>query len=63
MLRVFPFRVQVAIATEESRNEVVAGVAAMDATLLVLPICPDEESRNEHRQVQDYNNCDAQNDE
>ena len=49
MLRVLSFRVQVAIAPEESRNEVIAGVAAMDTVLLVLPICPNEESRNEHR--------------
>ena len=49
MLRVLSFRVQVAIAPEESRNEVIAGMAATDATLLVLPVCPDEESRNEHR--------------
>ena len=63
MLRVLPFRVQVAIAPEESRNEVIAGVAATDATLLILLVCPDEESRNEHRQAQDCNYCDAENDE
>ena len=63
VFRVLPFRVQVAIATEESRNEVVAGVAAMDAVLLVLPVCPDEESRNKHSQAQDCNYCDAENNE
>ena len=63
MFRVLPFRVQVAIAPEESRNEVVAGMASTDATLLVLLVCPDEESCNEHRQAQDCNNCDAENDE
>ena len=49
MLRVLSFRVQVAIAPEESRNEVVAGMASTDTLFLVLPVCPDEESRNEHR--------------
>ena len=49
MFRVLPFGVQVAIAPEESRNEVIAGVAATDATLLILLVCPDEESRNKHR--------------
>ena len=63
MFRVLPFRVQVAIAAEESRNEVVAGMASMDTVLLVLPICPDEESRNEHRQAQNCNYCDAENNE
>ena len=62
MLRVLPFRVQVAIAPEESRYEVIAGMASTDATLLVLLVCPDEESHNEHRQAQDCNYCDAEND-
>ena len=63
MFRVFPFRVQVAIAPEESRNEVVAGMASTHAVLFVLPVSPDEESRNEHRNAQDCNYCDAENDE
>ena len=54
---------QVAITSEESRNEVIAGVASTDAVLFVLVVRPDEESRNEHRQAQDCNNCDAENDE
>ena len=63
MFRVLPFRVQVAIASEESRNEVIAGMASTDAVPLVLPVCPDKESRNEHRQAQDCNYCDAENNE
>ena len=63
MFRILRFRVQVAIASEESRNEVIAGVASTDAVLFVLVVRPDEESRNEHRQAQDCNNCDAENDE
>ena len=54
---------QVAIAPEESRNEVIAGMASTDAVLFVLVVRPDEESRNEHRQAQDCNYCDAENDE
>ena len=63
MFRVLPFRVQVAIAPEESRNEVIAGTAAQDAVFLVLLVCPYKESRNEHRNAQDCNYCDAENDE
>ena len=61
MFRVLPLRVQVAIAPEESRNKVIAGMASTDAVLLVLPICPDEENRNKHRQAQDCNYCNTQN--
>ena len=63
MFRVLSLRVQVTISSEESRNEVVAGMAAMDAPFLVLIVRPDEESRNKHRQAQDCNYCDAENDE
>ena len=63
MLRVLSFRVQVAIAPKEFRHIVSAGATTTDATLLVLPVCPDKESRNKHRQAQDCNYCDAENDE
>ena len=63
MFRVLPFRVQVAIAPEEPRNKVIAGMAATDAVLLVLPVCPNQEGCNEHRQAQNCNYCDAENDE
>ena len=63
MFRILPFRVQVAIAPEESRNEVIAGMASTDATLLVLLVCPNQEGCNKHRKAQDCNYCDAENNE